>query len=139
MSEVRKYISIASNKQLVAYGGINGPIRTPFYETLPIISMLVSSGVEVYEHIGDKKIRLSMTNFDADNSIEEVERPVQYKKQEQPKTDIIKIAAEPNKNQSKEYKEKQRENFNKQNNVQQQPKQQQQQQKQVKADELVEE
>ena len=49
MSEDRKRISIASSAPLVTYGGIMGPIRRPFYETISNISILISEGAEVYE------------------------------------------------------------------------------------------
>ena len=109
MSELRKRISITSTAPLTTYGGIMGPIRRPFYETISNISLLISGGAEVYEHVGDKKIRLDMVNFDADNGA--VETQVSIAKVTDEKTDdtsdsIIRISSNKNQNQKVKQKEK---------------------------------
>lgn len=64
--EGKKLISIATDGPIPVYNStVNGPIRTPFYESYSNIARLISSGVEVYEHLSNgEKIRLNMTNFD---------------------------------------------------------------------------
>ena len=114
MSENRKRISIASTGPLITYGGIMGPIRTPFYETLTNISILISGGAEVYEHIGDKKIKLNMLNFDSDNSVEKVETTSAKAKEVVASNNesIIKISSNvPKAQQNQSYKNKRKENF----------------------------
>lgn len=118
MSEIRKKISIASNGPLSIYGGIFGPIRSPFYETIQNISSLISGGAEVYEHVNGKKIKLDMVNFDKDFTgtqqkvaavtKQAVEEPVKAE-------EIIKIPAQ-NKNQNQNFNNNKK---NKQNNNQQ--------------------
>ena len=116
MSEIRKKISIASNGPLAIYGGIFGPIRSPFYETIQNISSLISSGADVYEHVNGKKIKLDMVNFDKDftgvqgKPVATVKQAVQAPVKND---DIIKIPAQ-NKNQG------QNQNFNKKNKQHQQ-------------------
>ena len=115
MSENRKRISIASTGPLITYGGIMGPIRAPFYETLTNISILISGGAEVYEHIGDKKIKLNMLNFDSDNSVEKVETTSAKAKEVSVASNdksIIKISSNVAKaQQNQSYKNKRKENF----------------------------
>lgn len=111
MSELRKRISIASTAPLTTYGGIMGPIRRPFYETISNISLLISGGAEVYEHIGDKKIKLDMINFDMDNSVVETKSSVSVAKNVNGTVgndadSIIRIPSNPNKNQKDRHKEK---------------------------------
>lgn len=111
MSELRKRISIASTAPLTTYGGIMGPIRTPFYETISNISLLISGGAEVYEHIGDKKIRLDMVNFDVDNGSVETEVS-NAKAADEPTSgeadSIIRISGNHNKNQNQKGKQKEK-------------------------------
>lgn len=65
MSKVlRKKITISSNCALSLYGGTFGPIRSPFYETIPNIARLICDGIEVYEETPNGKVRLTMANFD---------------------------------------------------------------------------
>ena len=122
MSENRKKISIASNGPLPIYGGIFGPIRSPFYETIQNISSLISSGAEVYEHVDGKKVRLDMVNFDKFPSTEAkakvAQANVNQKAQEQKAAkneDIIKIPA-----QNQNYKNDKKNKHNNNNNQQQQ-------------------
>ena len=115
MSELRKRISIASTAPLATYGGIMGPIRRPFYETIPNISLLISGGAEVYEHIGDKKIKLNMQNFDTDNSVEGTVETASVAKTvastETNENSIIRVSTNLNKNQNRNDKNKQKEKF----------------------------
>lgn len=104
MSELRKRITIASSAPLPTYGGIMGPIRKPFYETISNISLLISSGAEVYEHIGDRRVKLNMVNFDSDNTEEQTEAAsvLGTEKAETKSVNdesIIRIPSNPNKNQ----------------------------------------
>lgn len=61
---LRKQITIASACSLSLYGGTFGPIRSPFYETIPNIARLICDGIEVYEETKNGKVRLTLSNFD---------------------------------------------------------------------------
>lgn len=61
---LRKRITIKSSCSLSLYGGTFGPIRSPFYETIPNIARLIGDGIEVYEETPNGRVRLTMTNFD---------------------------------------------------------------------------
>ena len=98
MSNVlRKKITIHSTCALSLYGGTFGPIRSPFYETIPNIARLICDGIEVYEETPQGKVRLTMSNFDKFESEEariEKEKEAARKKAQEEQAKLDKARAE---------------------------------------------
>lgn len=84
-AETRKKITVECFEPLNIYGGIRGPIKTPYYETLENIGKLLMDNITVYEWVGGQKIKLDISNFDRDNTPKiDHEKP---KKEDKPKVD----------------------------------------------------
>ena len=152
MSKVlRKKITISSTCAISVYGGTFGPIRTPFYETIPNISRLICDGIEVYEETPNGKVRLTMANFDkfADEEdriakekeaarIKAEEEQIRLAKAKAEQEEAAKVRAlnEQRAREEQQQRNAQRNNkYNQKNNNNNQ----QQQQKPVVTDEIVEE
>lgn len=135
---LRKKITINSNCSLSLYGGTFGPIRTPFFETIPNIARLICDGIEVYEETPSGKVRLNMTNFDKfevdEARIAKEEEAARVAKAQAEEAAKAKAQAE-----QRAREEQQRNNQRNNNKNQKNNNQQQQQQKPVEADVIVEE
>lgn len=145
---LRKKITINSTCALSLYGGTFGPIRSPFYETIPNIARLICDGIEVYEETPEGKVRLTMANFDKfqseeDRIAKEKEAAAKVKAEQEENARLAKIKAEEesrlkaqNEQRAREEQQRNNQRNNKQN---QKNNNQQQQQKPVEADVVVEE
>lgn len=144
---LRKKITIASTCSLGLYGGTFGPIRSPFFETIPNIARLIGDGIEVYEETPQGKVRLNMTNFDKfekeesriakeeDAARAQAEANAKARAEQQARIEAERKAKE--EARLREEQNRNRQKHQKNNNTQQQP--QQPAQEQVKADVIVEE
>lgn len=145
---LRKKITINSTCALSLYGGTFGPIRSPFYETIPNIARLICDGIEVYEETPEGKVRLNMTNFDKFEAEEarmaREKEAAKAQAQAEEAARVTKAQAEEAakaKAQAEQRAREEQQRNNQRNNKQNQKNnnQQQQQQKPVEADVVVEE
>lgn len=145
---LRKKITIKSTCALSLYGGTFGPIRSPFYETIPNIARLICDGIEVYEETPNGKVRLNMTNFDKFEAEEaRMAREKEAAKAQAQAEEAARVAkaqaeeAAKAKAQAEQRAREEQQRNNQRNNKQNQKNnnQQQQQQKPVEADVVVEE